>query len=578
MSGGGDAKRNKRLAIIGVSTFLLVAMVVAVTVNVGFNNKKEPGEETSKESHVSQSVKAVKTLCAPTDYKKECEDSLIAHAGNITEPKELIKIAFNITIAKISEGLKKTHLLQEAEKDERTKQALDTCKQVMQLSIDEFQRSLERFSNFDLNSLDRVLTSLKVWLSGAITYQETCLDAFENTTTDAGKKMKEVLQTSMHMSSNGLSIINQLSKTFEEMKQPAGRRLLKESLPEWVDDRAGVRKLLNKMTGRKLQAHVVVAKDGSGNFTTITEALKHVPKKNLKPFVIYIKEGVYKEYVEVTKTMTHVVFIGDGGRKTRITGNKNFIDGVGTFKTASVAITGDFFVGIGIGFENSAGPEKHQAVALRVQSDRSIFYKCRMDGYQDTLYAHTMRQFYRDCIISGTIDFVFGDSIAVLQNCTFVVRKPLENQQCIVTAQGRKEKNQPTGLIIQGGSIVADPKYYPVRLKNKAYLARPWKDFSRTIFLDTYIGDMITPEGYMPWQTPAGITGTDTCYYGEYNNRGPGSDVKQRVKWQGVKTITSEGAASFVPIRFFHGDDWIRVTRVPYSPGATKTPPSRPTH
>ena len=350
MSGGGESKRNKRIAIIGVSTFLLVAMVVAVTVSVGFNNKKEPGEEASKESRVSSSVKAVKTLCAPTDYKKECEDSLIAHAGNITEPKELIKIAFNITIAKIGEGLKKTHLLQEAEKDERTKQALDTCKQVMQLSIDEFQRSLERFSNFDLNSLDRVLTSLKVWLSGAITYQETCLDAFENTTTDAGHKMQEVLQASMHMSSNGLSIINQLSKTFEEMKRPAGRRLLKESvdgeedvlghgdfeLPEWVDDRAGVRKLLNKMTGRKLQAHVVVAKDGSGNFTTITEALKHVPKKNLKPFVIYIKEGVYKEYVEVTKTMTHVVFIGDGGRKTRITGNKNFIDGVGTFKTATV--------------------------------------------------------------------------------------------------------------------------------------------------------------------------------------------------------------------------------------------------
>jgi len=201
-----------------------------------------------------------------------------------------------------------------------------------------------------------------------------------------------------------------------------------------------------------------------------------------------------------------------------------------------------------------------------------------MDGYQDTLYAHTMRQFYRDCVISGTIDFVFGDSIAVLQNCTFVVRKPLENQQCIVTAQGRKEKNQPSGLIIQGGSIVADPKYYPVRLKNKAYLARPWKDFSRTIFLDTYIGDLITPEGYMPWQTPAGITGTDTCYYGEYNNRGPGSDVKQRVKWRGVKTITSEGAASFMPIRFFHGDDWIRVTRVPYFPGGTKTLPSRPTH
>lgn len=342
---GEDSQKKRRIAIIGVSTILLVAMVVAATVSVGFGKNVE-AEDASKDSHISSSVKAVQTICEPTDYRKECEESLTAQAGNITDPRELVKIAFNITITKISDGLSKTQLLHEVESDERTKEALDTCKQLMNLSIDEFKRSLEKFSNFDLNNLDRVLTSLKVWLSGAITYQETCLDAFENTTTNAGEKMKEILQTAMHMSSNGLSIINELSKTFTEMK-PAGRRLLKDDgelhvvgrgdfeFPEWVDDRVGVRKLL-KMTGRKLQAHVVVAKDGTGNFTTINEALKHVPKKNLRPFVIYIKEGIYNEYVEVSRNMTHVVFIGDGGRKSRITGNKNFIDGVGTYRTATV--------------------------------------------------------------------------------------------------------------------------------------------------------------------------------------------------------------------------------------------------
>lgn len=242
------------------------------------------------------------------------------------------------------------------------------------------------------------------------------------------------------------------------------------------------------------------------------------------------------------------------------------------------AVLGDFFVALGIGFENTAGAIKHQAVALRVQSDRSIFYKCRMDGYQDTLYAHTMRQFYRDCIISGTIDFVFGDAVAVLQNCTFVVRRPMENQQCIVTAQGRKEKTQPSGLVIQGGSIVSDPGYYPVRFDNKAYLARPWKNFSRTIFMDTYIGDLITPDGYMPWQTLQGVTGTETCFYAEYNNRGPGSDISKRVKWTGVKTITSEGVTGFLPSKFFLGDDWIRVTSIPYYPGGTTGSSRVPTH
>lgn len=343
---GEDSRKKKRIATIGISTMLLVAMVVGVTVSVTKNSV----EDTKDNSRVSSSIKAVKTLCSPTDYRKECEDSLTAQAGNTTDVRELIKLAFNITIKKIGEGLEKTQLMQDIEKDARTKEALDTCKQLMNLSIDEFKRSLERFTRFDLNNIDKILTSMKVWLSGAITYQDTCLDAFENTTTDAGRKMKEVLQTSMHMSSNGLSIINELSKTITNMTKPAGRRLLTDvadmpiighdnegdfEFPEWVDDHVGARKLL-KMTGRKQMAHVVVAKDKTGNFTSINEALKHVPKNNLKPFVIYIKEGVYKEYVEVTKKMTHVVFIGDGGKKTRITGNKNFKDGVGTYKTATV--------------------------------------------------------------------------------------------------------------------------------------------------------------------------------------------------------------------------------------------------
>ncbi|CAJ1960773.1 unnamed protein product [Sphenostylis stenocarpa] len=577
---GSDGQ--KRIAIIGVSTFLLVAMVVAVTVSVNFSNKGEiEDEKEASKSHVASSMKAVKTLCAPTEYQKECEDSLNANAGNVTDPRELIKIAFNVTISRISDGLGKTQLMQEVESDPRTKEALDTCKQLMNLSIEEFRRSIDRFNKFDLNSLDRILTSLRVWLSGAVTYQETCLDAFENTTTDASKKMQGLLQTSMHMTSNGLSIINELAKTLYEIRgNKPGRRLLNSAdglplfgqeagdfdVPDWVENRVGVRRLM-KMTGRKSMAHVVVAQDGSGNFTTINDALKSVPKKNLRPYIIYVKEGLYNEYVEVARNMTHVVMIGDGGKKTRITGSKNFVDGVGTFRTASAAILGDFFVGIGIGFENTAGPEKHQAVALRVQSDRSIFYKCRMDGYQDTLYAHTMRQFYRDCVISGTIDFVFGDAVAVLQNCTFVVRKPLSNQQCIVTAQGRKEVNQPSGLVIHGGSIVSDVKYYPYRFDNKAYLARPWKNFSRTIFMDSYIGDLITPDGYMPWQTLEGFSGMDTCFYAEIDNRGPGADKTKRVKWQGIKTLPENEASTFLPTLFFHGDDWIRVTRVPYDSG-----------
>jgi pectinesterase len=189
-----------------------------------------------------------------------------------------------------------------------------------------------------------------------------------------------------------------------------------------------------------------------------------------------------------------------------------------------------------------------------------------MDGYQDTLYTHALRQYYRDCTISGTIDFVFGDAIAVFQNCTFIVRKPLQSQQCIVTAQGRKEIHQPSGIVIQDCYIVSEN--HNVKLEHKAYLARPWKNFSRTIFMNSYIGDFIQPDGYMPWQGPNGtLTGMNTCFYAEYNNVGPGSDKSKRVKWPGVKVLNSKAATNFLPSRFFHGDDWIKITRIPYSSG-----------
>ncbi|XP_057438700.1 probable pectinesterase/pectinesterase inhibitor 21 [Lotus japonicus] len=567
---GGDAKKGRRVIIIGVSTLLLVAMVVAVTVGVNLNHNKSEENNMKNYNQVSTTVRAVQTLCHPTDYKKECEETLIAEAGNTTDPKELIKIAFNITIQKIGDKLKETTLLHEIEKEPRAKMALETCKQLMDLSIEELTRSFDDIGKFQLQNLDKILMNVKVWLSGAVTYQDTCLDGFENTTSEAGMKMKELLTTSMHMSSNALAIVSQLADAISDFNvtKLTGRRLLLQNFetPSWVD--LDHRRLLDaKKNTLKHKPNVTVAIDGSGDFKSINEALKKVPHHNKKPFVIYIKKGIYQEYVEVNKHMTHVVFVGDGGKKTRITGNKNFIDGINTYRTATVAIQGDHFAAINMGFENSAGPHKHQAVALRVQADKSIFYNCSMDGYQDTLYAHTMRQFYRDCTISGTIDFVFGNGLVVFQNCTFVVRKPLENQQCIVTAQGRKERQQPSGIVIQGGSIVSDPEFFPVRFDNKAYLARPWKNYSRTIIMDTYIDDLIHHDGYLPWQGLEGSSGMDTCFYAEYHNIGPGSDKSKRVHWAGIWNLNSKAAHLFSPSKFFHGDDWIEVTGIPYFTG-----------
>ncbi|BAT92289.1 hypothetical protein VIGAN_07098100 [Vigna angularis var. angularis] len=565
-----NVDKGKRI-IIGVSTLFLVAVVGAIVfgfnlIESSSNGNGDKENVNNKNQHVAASVKAVQTLCLPTNYKEECEKNLMTGVGDstTTDPYELIKLAFNITIEKITDKFEEMNILHDIEKEPRAKMALETCKQLMDLSVSELERSFIGMSEFNLMSVDKILMNLKVWLSGALTYQDTCLDEFENTTSDAGKKMQDLLTTGMHMTSNGLSIITALSDTFTDFNATKllGRRLLQDSESPSSVDNGGLNETL--ILNRK--PNVTVAKDGSGDFITINEALNSVPRKNKTPFVIYIKEGIYQEYVEVKNNMTHVVFIGDGGKKTRITGNKNYIDGITTYKTATVAIQGDNFVAMNMGFENSAGAEKHQAVALRVQADKSVFFNCSMDGYQDTLYVHTLRQYYRDCTISGTIDFVFGNALAVFQNCTFVVRKPMENQQCIVTAQGRKEKEQPSAIVIQGGSIVADPEFYPVRFVNKAYLARPWKIYSRTIFMDTYIDDLIQGEGYLPWQALEGPIGMDTCFYAEYHNTGPGSDKSKRVNWNGILNLNSKAARLFSPSKFFHGLDWVRATGVPCFP------------
>ncbi|PPD91839.1 hypothetical protein GOBAR_DD11246 [Gossypium barbadense] len=313
-----------------------------------------------------------------------------------------------------------------------------------------------------------------------------------------------------------------------------------------------------------LRPNIVVAKDGSGNFNTIKDAMSCIPLNAQKHFVIYIKEGTYEENLIFSYNMTNVALIGDGKEKTRITGHLNAADGINTFNTATVAVNGDFFFAKNIGFENTAGAIKLQAVALMVISDFAVLYNCSIDGYQYTLYVHSKRQFYRDCTISGTIDFVFGDAAAVFQNCKFVVRKPLKGQQNVITAQGRSDERQPTGIVIQNSTIVADDELVPFKIEHPTFLGRPWGNFSRTIIMETFIDDLVKHEGWAVWD---GYWGLTTSYYSEYNNHGPGSATTHRVSWPAIKKLSPMTALGFTPARFFFGDDWIKPKGVPYTSG-----------
>ncbi|XVE89616.1 hypothetical protein DITRI_Ditri20bG0010200 [Diplodiscus trichospermus] len=664
MSSSDDAERKKRIAIIAVCSFLLVAMVVAVTVGVSINdtNSDEDTNNGSKNSQVSSSMKAIKSICQPTDFKKTCEEQLRAEAGDSTDLKELVQAAFKAAMKFASQAAKNSTTLRDLEKDPRSKKALDVCKQLMTYSVHELQKSFNQIDKLDVTKFDKMLADLKIWLSATITNQQTCLDGFKNKTTTTGEKMKKALNVSMQLSRNGLAIATEMAAVLKQLeiqglrrrllqqddslavlghtewanllesKPWNGRRLLQQddSLPvlghtEWTNllenNPWNHRRLLQKEDSlpvlgqtewtnmldnnpwnrrrvlqdnhppvlghnefeiphvtRRLMAvapsaikpAIVVAQDGSGNFTTITDAISHIPLNANKTFVIYIKEGIYKENLEFGYKMTNVALIGDGKEKTRITGSLNNADGVPTFRTTTVAVNGDNFFAKNIGFENSAGAAKFQAVALMVISDFSVFYNCSMAGYQDTLYVHSKRQFYRDCTVSGTIDFVFGDAAAVFQNCTFLVRKPLNGQQAIVTAQGRTDVRQPTAIVIQNCTFTADPELLPVKDKFPTYLGRPWGNFSRTIIMESYLDDIIKPEGWTVWDGPWGL---NSCFYSEFNNHGPGSNKTGRVTWRGIKKLTRVAALGFTPGKFFNGDFWIKPRKVPYNAGFFQSNP-----
>ncbi|MFS7986339.1 putative pectinesterase [Helianthus anomalus] len=559
-----------RLAILTAASLVLLGCAIALVVMV--HRHSEPKSESTKaDDDIKASIKAV---CENTDYKQTCIDSLTKAHTQSTDPYDHVKTLFEISIAQLDDAAKNSSLMKEVQKDPRTNDALKSCKELAGLAVTDLRRSFDNMNIFNLNDLGQALFQLKIWMSGAISYEQTCLDGFEKTEGDFGERMRKLLNQSMELTSICLALITDFSQVFQEFGGPpaANRRLLSMNnndynYPEWIDD---AKQRILEEEPKKIIPNVTIALDGSGDFNSINEALKEIPVEGENTYVIYVKEGIYNEIIRIPKNLTHIMVMGDGPDRTKITGSLNFIDGVTTYHTATFAVAGDFFMARDIGFENTAGPEKHQAVALRVSADYTIFYNCRMDGYQDTLYTHTYRQFYRECTISGTIDFIFGDGAVVLQNCIMVVRKPKDNQNCIVTAQGRKESRQPTGLVLQNCSIVADPVYFPLRMQIKSYLGRPWKQFSRTIIMESFIDDLIQPQGWLPWNETFAF---DTLFYSEFNNHGPGSSKLQRVQWPGIKELSAKRINRFTPGKFIVGDTWIPPTGVPYTSDFMFEPP-----
>lgn len=232
---------------------------------------------------------------------------------------------------------------------------------------------------------------------------------------------------------------------------------------------------------------------------------------------------------------------------------------------ANAVVVGDGFIAQDICFQNTAGPEKHQAVALRVGADKTVFNRCKMDAYQDTLYAHSLRQFYRDCSIIGTVDFIFGNAAMVIQNSKIIARKPMNGQGNMCTAQGRIDPNQNTGISIQNCDVIPSSDLGPVKGSIKTYLGRPWKAYSRTVYMESFIDDHINPAGWAEWD---GQFALNTLYYGEYANRGPGAGTGSRVKWGGYHVIKNPAEAmKFTVAELIQGGVWLKSSGVAFTEG-----------
>lgn len=316
---------------------------------------------------------------------------------------------------------------------------------------------------------------------------------------------------------------------------------------------------------------MIVAKDGSGDFRTVQNAIDSVSENNQDRITIHIKNGVYKEKINITKP--YIKLIGESSEKTILTfddsANKIFPNGekYRTFNSYTVFISGNDFTAENITFENSAGSGDvvGQAVALYVDSDRTIFKNCRFIGQQDTIFTgplppkpiegndfggpregkprRNVRQYFESCYIEGDIDFIFGSSIVVFNKCEIFSLDKNKPVNGYITAA-----STPEGLDF--GYVFIDCKLTSSAKEQTVYLGRPWRDYAKTAFINCYMGKHIKKEGWHNWDKKQA---ENLVSYVEYNNYGPGATLDKRVKW--VKVLSEEEISIYSISNVLSGND-----------------------
>lgn len=282
---------------------------------------------------------------------------------------------------------------------------------------------------------------------------------------------------------------------------------------------------------------LVVAQDGTGDYTTIVEALEAVRAFMDFDVKIYIKKGIYKEKLVVPSWVQHIELIGEDVQNTIIThadhANMNYM---GTFRTYTVKVEGNYITFRNITIENNA-PRLGQAVALHTEGDCLRFINCRFLGNQDTVYTGVegTRLYFENCYIEGTTDFIFGPSTAWFEGCTIHSKA----NSYITAASTPKD--------IEYGYIFNKCKLTATAGVDKVYLGRPWRPYAYTIFMNCELGKHIVGAGWDNWRD---AKNEKAARYAEYHNSGEGAKVDNRVKW--AKQLSDKEAEKITTVNCYN--------------------------
>lgn len=290
-----------------------------------------------------------------------------------------------------------------------------------------------------------------------------------------------------------------------------------------------------------------VARDGTGEFRNINEAIEVCRAFMEYHKVIFVKKGTYKEKLVIPQSLTNIEICGEDRDNTIITwdDHANIVyaptgKGMGTFRTFTLKIQGSKITLKNITVENNSA-RLGQAVALHTEGDQLTFINCRFLGHQDTIYTGNAktRLFFKDCYIEGTTDFIFGPSTAWFEGCDIFCKA-----NSYITAASTPQ-DVPYGYIFNNCRITCDKGV------DKVYLGRPWRDYGYTLFMNCELPREIRPEGWHQWRPEA----VKTARYLEYNNRGEGAATDQRVPWS--RQLTKKEAQQITLERVFTiNDNW----------------------